>query len=130
MKKVASLPSTYTTDRGYYWYAGVRHAQIRQCQGSTVSGVSGVSGQWLSLHQSEYHHQFNGRMAITGVGPRSSTFWSGESHLLVREVLPFGPTIPRLYPPLHGISARRIRSRRDTRKGENGFPCFSQVIPA
>jgi hypothetical protein len=34
----------------------------------------------------------------------SSTFWSESFYLLVREFLPFGPTIPRLYPPQNGTS--------------------------
>jgi len=127
VKPMSSQPTTYTTyttDRGYYWYAGVRHAQIGQCKGCSVSGVSGVSGQWVSLHQ------FNGQTVITGAGPRVSRLWFGSFYLLVRGVPGCTRSLmvyqqggsghaethakartdsrvsPRLFPPLHGIERR------------------------
>jgi len=78
-------------------------------------------GEWLSLHKLAHHHQFNSRTAIAGVGPRSSTKWSGESHLLVREVLPNGPRSSRLYPIAHGIN-KEGDMRMETRMRERPTP--------
>src|SRR5436189_111769 len=132
--------TTYTTDRGYYWYAGVRHAQIGQCKGCSVSGVSGVSGQWVSLHKWGHHHQFNGQTVITGAGPRVSRLWFGNFYLLLREFLPFGSGVSTFWSEefqvvpdrLWYISKEDQVTQRHTQRRERipvFFPGDSRLIP-